>query len=81
MQAGPGRSLLRALAGHLAMGGGLGAFLAVSLMIGDGRPIAAMILNSAAPGLTTLVFVGIFASVFAVGAAITGLLFVSMEEK
>jgi hypothetical protein len=63
------------------MGAGLGVFLALSLLVSNTRGIFAMLVNSSAPQLSTAVFVGIFASVFAIGAGITGLIFVSMDDK
>lgn len=72
---------IRDISGHAAMGATLGASLALTLLIADSRNIFAMIVNSAAPKLTMLAFLGIFATTFAVGAALTGLLFMAMEQE
>jgi hypothetical protein len=74
-------SLLREVLGHLAMGAGSGAFLAVSLIAGNARNIFGMIANSSTPELTMIVFFGIFTTVFGVGAALTGTIFTLMEKS
>lgn len=71
---------VRDISGHLAMGAGLGTFLALTLLVADSRSIFSMIVDSAVPELTILAFLGIFAGTFAVGATLTGLLFVWMED-
>lgn len=81
MQAGPRRSLFRELASHLAMGAGLGAFLALSLIVTDARHIFDMIVNSSAPRLTIAVLVSTFVLIFAIGASLTGMIFISMEDN
>ena len=70
---------VRDITGHLAMGAGLGTFLALTLLVADSRNIFAMIVNSATPELTMMAFLGIFATTFAVGSGLTGLLFTMME--
>lgn len=62
------------------MGAGLGAALALSLALSSSRDIAAMIAHSAEPANTFAVFVGAFAVLCAVGATLTGLIFLMIEE-
>lgn len=75
MQTKSSRSLALALVGHLAMGAGLGAFLAVTLLLSDANDVFQMIVNSADPKGTILVFVGTLTMTFAIGATLTGLIF------
>jgi hypothetical protein len=48
-------------------------------MMDTGR-IFEMIVSSAQPRITTLVFVGVLGSICAVGATITGLIFILAED-
>jgi hypothetical protein len=75
-----GRPLLFKLASHTAMGAGLGILLSLSLIVGDAHQIFQMIVNSAMPHLVIAVLVALFASLFAVGASLTGLIFILMER-
>ena len=68
------------LAGHLAMGASLGTGLALVLLMMDTGRIFEMIVSSAQPRITTLVFVGVLGSICAVGATITGLIFMLAED-
>jgi hypothetical protein len=74
-----GRFLLQ-LAGNLAMGASLGTGLALALIVMDTGRIYEMIASSAQPQLTILVFVGVLGSICAVGATITGLIFMLTGE-
>jgi len=74
------QSLPLKLAGHLAMGGALGTALAVSLIAMNARNILDLIALSASPWMTGMVFVSIFALFCAVGATLTGLIFILAEE-
>jgi len=74
------QSLPVKLAGHLAMGGVLGTALAVSLIVMNARNILDLIALSASPWMTGMVFVSIFALFCAVGATLTGLIFILAEE-
>ena len=74
------RSFLLKLAGHLAMGASLGTGLALALILMDTGRIFEMIVSSAQPRVTTLVFVGVLGSICAVGATITGLIFMLAED-
>jgi len=69
------------LAGHLAMGAALGTALAIALILTDTGRIFEMIVSSAQPRVTTLVFVGVLGSICAVGATITGLIFMLAEDE
>ena len=73
-------AFLRKLAGHLAMGACLGTGLALALIMMDTGRILEMVVSSAQPRITTLVFVGVLGSICAVGATITGLIFMLEED-
>jgi uncharacterized membrane protein len=73
-------SLRRQLAGHLTMGGALGASLAISLLLCNAQNVFQMIVNSTAPNLMIVVFVSTFTLIFAIGATLTGLIFI-LEER
>jgi hypothetical protein len=64
------------LLSHSAMGGALGLSLALALLVLDAQHILEMIINSSAPELTLLVFLGTFTLSFTVGATITGWIFI-----
>ena len=69
------------LAGHLAMGATLGTALAFALILTDTDRIFEMTVSSAQPRVTTFVFVGVLGSICAVGATITGLIFMLAEDE
>ena len=73
-------SLGRQLVGHLTMGAALGASLAISLLLCNAQNALQMIVNSTSPKLMLVVFVSTFSLIFAVGATLTGLIFV-LEER
>ena len=73
-------AFLLKLAGHLAMGALLGTGLALAVIMMDTGRIFEMIVGSAQPRLTALVFVGVLGSICAVGATITGLIFMLAED-
>ena len=68
------------LAGHLAMGASLGTGLALVLLMMDTGRIIEMIVSSAQPRMTTVVFVAVLGSICAVGATITGLIFMLAQD-
>jgi hypothetical protein len=74
-----GPFLLR-LAGHLAMGASLGTGLALALLTMDTNHVFETIVSSGYPQMTTFVFVGVLGSICAVGATITGLIFMLAED-
>ena len=77
----PRRSLAWALAVHFVMGASLGAFLGCALLFRDADGMARMIMSSADPVSTILVFIGTLTLNFAMGAAITGLMFTLQDRK
>lgn len=68
------------LAQHSAMGAALGLSLALVLLVLDAQHVFEMILNSAAPELTMLVFLGTFTLSFTVGATVTGWIFMAHDS-
>ena len=74
------QSLPAKLARHLAMGGLLGIVLAVLLVAMNVRNILELISLSASPWVTGMVFVSVIALFCAVGATLTGLIFVLAED-
>jgi hypothetical protein len=75
------RLLAWALAGHFVMGAGLGAFLAAVLLFGGPSEISRMIVDSADPARTGMVFVGTLTLSFAIGATLTGLIFTLQDRE
>jgi hypothetical protein len=73
-------SVLLGLAGHTAMGIAMGLAFAFVLTLIDTIGVMALINHSADPKTTMLVFVGSFTLAFGVGATLTGLVFMMMEE-
>ncbi len=74
-------SMVLALAGHAAMGLALGLGFSFSLIFFDTLGLKALIAHSVDPRSTTIVFAGIFALAFAVGATLTGLVLIMMERE
>ena len=74
------QSLAVKLARHLAMGGLLGTVLAVLLVAMNVRNILGLISLSASPWVTGMVFVSVIALFCAVGATLTGLIFILADE-
>ncbi len=62
------------------MGAALGLSLALVLLVLDAQHVFEMILNSAAPELTMLVFLGTFTLSFTVGATVTGWIFMAHDS-
>ena len=62
------------------MGGLLGTVLAVLLVAMNVRNVLGLISLSASPWLSGLVFVSVIALLCAVGATLTGLIFILAEE-
>jgi hypothetical protein len=73
------QSLAIKLARHLAMGGLLGTVLAVLLAAMNVQNILGLISLTASPWVTGMVFVSIIALFCAVGATLTGLIFILAE--
>lgn len=76
-----GQSLLGRLAAHSAMGATLGLFLAVALMLSNERHIFDMLANGQDPGLSTAVFLATFVLIPAVGASLSGLIFILLDDR
>jgi hypothetical protein len=74
------QSLTVKLARHLAMGGLLGIVLAVLLVAINVQNILGLMSLSASPWVTAMVFVSAIALFCAVGATLTGLIFILAEE-
>jgi hypothetical protein len=73
-------SLLLGLASHAAMGIAMGLAFAFILTLIDTIGVMTLINHSADPKTTMLVFVGSFTLAFGIGATLTGLVFMMMEE-
>jgi hypothetical protein len=71
-------SLWRPLAVHVAMGAGLGAFFALTLIVEDASAGTG---HSAMPEWTAAALAGFFILLFAVGAGITGYIFDTMDRS
>jgi polyferredoxin len=74
------QSLAVKLARHLAMGGLLGTVLAALLVAMNAQNILGLISLSASPWVTGMVFVSVIALFCAVGATLTGLIFILSED-
>ena len=74
------QSLSIKLARHLAMGGLLGTILAVLLVAMNVRNILGLISLSVSPLITGILFVSVIALLCAVGATLTGLIFMLAED-
>jgi O-antigen ligase len=75
------QSLAIKLARHLAMGGLLGTVLAVLLVAMNVRNILGLISLSASPLITGMLFVSVIALLCAVGATLTGLIFILTDDE
>jgi len=62
----------RRVLGHVAAGVALGAMLAPLLLVGDGRHLFEIVGNGANSKVTMIVLLGLFASIFAIGAGLSG---------
>lgn len=75
------RPLWLQLSGHLSMGAALGAALVLLLMVSNTSRVFEMITQSSYPRSTLAVFFTIFVSLFAIGAGLTGWLFIIDERR
>jgi hypothetical protein len=73
-------SILLELAGHAAMGVALGLGYSIALIFFDAFGVRALIAHSDEPRTIMMVFAGMFALTFGVGATLTGFVFIMMEE-
>jgi hypothetical protein len=67
------------LATHLAMGACLGALFALTLIVSNAANLFDMMARAADPQGTVALFVGATSMFFAVGATITGFIFMQIE--
>jgi hypothetical protein len=74
------QSLAIKLARNLAMGGFLGTVLAVLLVAMNVQNILGLISLTATPWVSGMVFVSVIALFCAVGATLTGLIFILAED-
>jgi hypothetical protein len=74
------QSLAAKLARQLAMGGLLGTVLAVLLVAMNVRNILGLISLSSSPWVSGMVFVSVIALFCAVGATLTGLIFILADD-
>ena len=74
-------SVLLGLAGHTAMGVALGLAFAFVLTLMDTFGVMNLVAHSADPKATMIVVVGSFTLAFAVGATLTGVVFMMMEQR
>lgn len=72
---------LRELLVHLAMGVSLGLLLSLGLIVSNGAHVFDMIINSATPKVTMVMFVGIVSSLMGVGAALSGFVFTATDNS
>ena len=73
--------IIRELAGHAAMGTALGLLLSFAMLLNDAFGLGTLISHGADAGTITVIFVGTFTLVLAVGATLTGFVFTMMEER
>jgi hypothetical protein len=74
-------SILLELAGHAAMGVALGLGYTIALIFFDAFGVKALIAHSDEPRTTMMIFAGMFTLAFGVGATLTGLVFMMMEDR
>jgi hypothetical protein len=72
-------SLALELASHAAMGIALGLGFCFALVLIEPASVAALIGHGDQPPTTAIVLLGFFASMFGVGATMTGLVFSTMD--
>jgi len=73
--------ILLELACHAAMGVALGLVFSFALILNDAFGITTLISHGADAQTTTMIFVGTFTLPIGVGAALTGFLFMMLEER
>jgi hypothetical protein len=73
-------SIALKLARQLAMGGLLGTVLAILLVAMNVRNVLGLISLSGSPWVTGLIFVSVISLLCAIGATLTGLIFILAEE-
>jgi hypothetical protein len=76
----PTKPLIKNLAVDLAIGAGLGGALGVALVLGNAAGISDLIRNDAEPMTILAIVIGVFTSMFGVGATLTGLIFSAFDQ-
>lgn len=74
-------SVLMKLAGNTVMGVAMGLLFVFALNVLDQSGIARLIDHGADQGTTVLVFVGTIVTKFGIGATLTGLILIMMEDN
>lgn len=74
------RVLARKLVGHAAIGAGMGGALALSLLLRE-LDLNRMILDGSAPEAAALVVAASLSAIFAVGAGISGFVFMLFDNE
>ena len=69
------------LAGHAAMGAAMGLGFCLLLALTGWHDLANMIAHDAAPKVTAIMLIGFTSLMFAVGATLTGMVLMSLEES
>jgi hypothetical protein len=77
----PKPAALLELAGHTVMGIAMGLAFAFVLTLVNAFQVTDLIAHSADPRTTMIVFVGSFTLAFAVGATLTGFVFMMMDDS
>ena len=69
------------LAGHAAMGTAMGLGFCLALVLTGWHDLANMIAHNAAPKVTAIMLIGFTSLMFAVGATLTGMMLITLEER
>ena len=77
----PTPSVVMKLAGNTVMGVAMGLLFVLVLNILDQSGVVRLIDHSSDQGTTVLVFVGIIIMTFGIGATLTGLILIMMDES
>jgi hypothetical protein len=75
------KSAAAAIAGHLAIGAGLGAALALALLLETDPPIFRLVFAGSSPALALVLYIGVFVITFGLGSTLTGLLLDETDEQ
>jgi hypothetical protein len=69
------------LSGHAAMGTAIGLGFCLLLVLTGWHDLANMIAHNAAPKMTAIMLIGFTSLMFAVGATLTGMVLMTLEES
>ena len=75
------KPLLGALVSHFTMGVAIGLCFALVLTLVEQFGVRQLVQQSPAPRSTLVVFVGTFMLMFGIGATLTGLVFILMDQN